>query len=90
MSLKLQNDQAQLQFWSLVNLHALFPEWEINIDADNGTVALECDDLPQRLGSLRTGQSIMSLNGWKALVYSVAVGLRLWAVTIAGCVYVAG
>ncbi|CVE50936.1 Uncharacterised protein [Serratia marcescens] len=47
MSLKLQNDQAQLQFWSLVNLHALFPEWEINIDADNGTVALECDDLPQ-------------------------------------------
>lgn len=28
----------------------------------------------------------MSLNGWKALVYSVAVGLCLWAVSIAGCV----
>lgn len=32
----------------------------------------------------------MSLNGWKALTYSVAVGLCLWAVTIAGCVYIAG
>jgi hypothetical protein len=47
MSLKLQNDQAKIQLWSLVDLHSLFPEWEINIDADNGTAALECDDLPQ-------------------------------------------
>ncbi|HEI9849564.1 TPA: hypothetical protein SLN67_002599 [Serratia marcescens] len=47
MSLKLQNDLTKIKFWSLVNLHALFPECEINIDADNGTAALECDDLPQ-------------------------------------------
>lgn len=47
MSLKLQNDQARIQLWALVDLHAFFPEWEINIDADNGTAALECDDLPQ-------------------------------------------
>ncbi len=32
----------------------------------------------------------MSLNGWNALVYSVMAGLCLWAVTIAGCVYIAG
>lgn len=32
----------------------------------------------------------MSLNGWKAMTYSVLIGLALWVATISGCVYIAG
>lgn len=32
----------------------------------------------------------MSANGIKAVFYSTLFGLLFWAVTIAGCVYIAG